>query len=983
MQESVISQTKTGNGHLETKRQSSLQAYFDVQTEMKTLESQPEVIAYKSQLNILTKVLQNRPEVFRGIFIQEGMRAIVEEFRKPALSREFTLALWDGLLEESIFGKAIMRFIWDLSVIGKVKLVKALDEYLSDRYPELKGVSKGWPLTSGIPIHERDPQERINDFNLVTNGYLGYVGKGYSLREIQLLVWLEVMRCNQCGDAPCQLGLEAPGKKEKLGGCPVEIHIPNVLKYLGQGKLIEAYQLISDFNPLPAITGRVCPQEKQCQGVCIRSSHPVDVGQIEAYIADRATDYTSKLPQNGIKVVNPWEKADKPPIAIVGSGPAGLINAFMHLQEGFPVAIFEAFHETGGVLRYGIPEFRLPNYLIDRVRSKIVELGGIIITNAIVGKEMTVQQLKNAGFQQVFVGVGAGLPKFMNIPGEHLNGIISANELLTRVNLMNAHHFGYETPIFEFGKKTIMVIGGGNVAMDAARVSKRLGRWAAFRELGVDEETLFRGITKQEMQEKGITEEKIRELEARVVIVYRRDKDSMPVRKEELRHALEEGIELMALRAPREFKGSSNGFVTKAILDVMELGDPDKSGRRSPIPSGKTEELEIDYVIMSLGNDSNPILTETESGIETSKRGTIVVDDAQGTSMKGVYAGGDAVTGGATVISAAGAGKKAAAHMQSLKLDKDTIKHLVRQAHDFLELARAPQRILDRKQLTDKIVEFEVYAPLIAHATQAGQFVRVMADGNGEYIPLTVADMDSERGTITMVIQEVGVSSQLINAKKKGQTFQIAGPLGRPSIVHQYKTGEQVVFVAGGAGLAPVYPILRKHLEKGNHATLIAGFRSADLVFWAGKDERINQLKEKYPEQLDVIFATDDGTYGIKGRVTEPLVDLLKNSPKTVKEVIAIGPGIMMKFVSQATEPFKVPTVVSLNSLMVDATGMCGACSIFFKKDSEGKQARKFVCVEGPEFDAHKVDWEIFLRRLNQYVELEIASRRRHEAWPG
>ncbi|MGD8934234.1 MAG: sulfide/dihydroorotate dehydrogenase-like FAD/NAD-binding protein, partial [Gammaproteobacteria bacterium] len=641
-----------------------------------------------------------------------------------------------------------------------------------------------------------------------------------------------------------------------------------------------------------------------------------------------------------------WAKAEKPPIAVVGSGPAGLINAYLLSKEGYPVTVFEAFHNLGGVLRYGIPEFRLPNYLIDDVVKKITTLGGKFVDNFIVGKTATLEELKRAGFWKIFVGTGAGLPRFMNVPGEHLNGIVSANEFLTRVNLMKANLDDYETPLPEVKGREIIVIGGGNTAMDAARTAKRLG--------------------------------------GHVTIVYRRTQEEMPARIEELHHALEEGIELKVLRAPREFSGNDkSNFVCHAILDVMELGEPDASGRRRPVATGETEQMEVDLAIMALGNASNPIVKDAEPGLKTSKWGTIEIKaGSQETSIDDVYTGGDANRGGSTAIRAAGDGQAAAREIAgTIPFSSDEIRSLVKHAEHYTELGQSPNRIVNKAVLAEGIVEFDVYAPLIARSARAGQFVRVLAWEKGELIPLTLADWDAEAGTINLVVQSLGSSSTYINNMEVGDELTgIAGPLGQPSKLHRYENGETAVFTAGGVGLPPVYPIMREHLRMGNHVTLISGFRTKDLMFWDQPDGRVGQLQTEYPDQLDVIYTTNDGTFGINGFVTDPLQEMLdkmnNGNGRTIGEVVTIGPPLMMRAVSDLTRRYGVKTVASLNSIMVDATGMCGACMVPVTID--GKMVRKHACIDGPELDSHLIDWDKFLPRFLQFRKQEDQNKARH-----
>ncbi|HEY3548336.1 MAG TPA: FAD-dependent oxidoreductase, partial [Propionicimonas sp.] len=560
---------------------------------------------------------------------------------------------------------------------------------------------------------------------------------------------------------------------------------------------------------MPDVTGRVCPQELQCQGVCLHKV-PMAIGQIEWFLPQR-----EKIVNPGgtaarfAGVPDPWQVADKPPVAIVGSGPSGLINAYLLAAEGFPVTVFEAFHALGGVLRYGIPEFRLPNDLIDDVAEKIELLGGKFVRNFVVGKTATLQDLRDAGFWKIFVGTGAGLPRFMNVPGEHLLNVMSANEFLTRVNLMQGLRSDYETPLPDTDGKDVIVIGGGNTAMDAARTARRLG--------------------------------------GNVTIVYRRTRSEMPARVEELHHALEEGIALKVLRSPTEFLGDDKtGFVRGATLEVMELGEPDESGRRRPVATSEVETIHADLVIMALGNSANPIIKDSEPRLAVSKWGTIETggEGSQETNLAGVFTGGDAARGGSTAIRAAGDGQAAAREIVgTIDVDAPTIRTMVRTAKAYSDLGATAQTILRKVELSPGIQEFTVHSPVIARSAQAGQFVRVLPRPDGELIPLTLADWDAEAGTICLVVQAMGTSSIEINQMEVGDAFTgIAGPLGRPSDLHRYPDDATVVFTAGGLGLPPVYPIMRRHLEIGNHVTLISGFRSKELMFWTADDERVGRL---------------------------------------------------------------------------------------------------------------------------------------------
>lgn len=923
----------------------------NTRSQIEALEQTAAVEDFHNQMALLRRRLLQQPAAFREMFIADGSNAIVWEFQQPELGAEFVRTFWELLLRDDDTSRVLMRFVWNVPLGLKRKFIRALDLHLSERYPVFKGLSENWPAENAIPPYVRDADERAKDFGLVNQGYLGYLNQGYSAREVELIVWLEALRDKQCEDRPCEIGLRVPGKFEPKGGCPVKIHIPKMLELLGTGRFREAMELIENCNPLPNVTGRVCPQELQCQGVCTHTKLPIEIGQIEWYLPQREKLVNAEgIAARFAGFPDPWQKAEKPPVAVVGSGPSGLINAYLLAAEGYPVTIFEAFHALGGVLRYGIPEFRLPNELIDDVVGKIKLLGGKFVANFVVGKTATIADLKQAGFWKVFVGTGAGLPRFMNVPGEHLINVMSANEFLTRVNLMQGLSDEYETPLPETRGKEVIVIGAGNTAMDSARTARRLG--------------------------------------GNVTIVYRRTRAEMPVRVEELHHAIEEGIQIKVLRAPREFVGDDKThFVTHAMLDVMDLGEPDASGRRSPVPTGEVEPMKVDLVIMALGNTPNPIIRESEPTLKTTRWGTIAVGQeglqaSQQTSLPGVYSGGDAARGGSTAIRAAGDGQAAAREIVGeMNLSPEQIRAMVDKASHYTQLGTAPQTIVKRSELADNIVELIVHSPLVAKAARAGQFVRVLPWAHGELIPLTLADWDADAGTICLVVQAMGTSSSEINKMAVGDAFAgIAGPLGRPSDLRRYEGKQTVVFTAGGVGLPPVYPIMREHLRLGNHVTLIAGFRNADLLFWTRDDERVGRLKAEYGDQLDVIYTSNDGSFGVKGFVTGPLEEMLKanqkKSGRQIAEVVTIGPPLMMRAVSDLTKSYGVKTVASLNSIMVDATGMCGACMV--PVTIAGKMVRKHACVDGPEIDSHLIDWDKFLPRFGQFKPQELASRIKH-----
>lgn len=574
--------------------------------------------------------------------------------------------------------------------------------------------------------------------------------------------------------------------------------------------------------------------------------------------------------------------------------------------------------------------------------EKIEALGGKFVRNFVVGKTATLAELKDAGFAHIFVGSGAGLPRFMNVPGEHLLNVMSANEFLTRVNLMQGHRDGYQTPLPACRGKQVMVVGGGNTAMDAARTARRLG--------------------------------------GHVTICYRRTRDEMPARVEELEHALEEGVRLAALRSPSEFIGDDRtGFVRAATLEVMALGEPDASGRRRPVATGETETVDADLVIMALGNSANPIIRDSEPDLIVTTAGALeLTESSQATSLDGVYSGGDATRGGSTAVKAAGDGQAAAREIREASLlPAAEIRHMVSTARTYSETAAARNVITGRRQLGPAIVELEVYAPVIARAAQPGQFVRVLGEPKGELIPLTLADWDAKAGTIVLVIQAMGTSTRAINQLQVGDELAgIAGPLGQASQIEPVPEGHTVVFTAGGVGLPPVYPIAREHLRIGNHVTLIAGFRTAEALFWVGQGERVDALQAEFGDQLDVVYTSNDGSFGIEGFVTVPLKEMLeanqRGEQRPIAAITTIGPPLMMRSVSDLSKPYGVPTWASLNSIMVDATGMCGACMV--PVVVRGRLVRKHACIDGPELEAHSIDWDKFLPRFNLFKTQEAES---------
>lgn len=455
------------------------------------------------------------------------------------------------------------------------------------------------------PMPSQDPLVRAHNFEEVTLGY------------DEATAIDEALRCLNCKQMPC------------VSGCPVNIHIPEFIAKVKEGDFEGAYQVITKSSSLPAVCGRVCPQELQCESKCVRGikGEPVGIGRLERFVADWHNAHSSEIPV--------CEPANGHKVAVVGAGPSGLTCAGDLAKKGYAVTVFEALHAAGGVLVYGIPEFRLPKSIVQKEVDNLTAMGVDIQTNMVIGKTLTVDELFAQGYEAIFIGSGAGLPRFMGIPGEGYKGVYSANEFLTRSNLMKAYRQDSATPIMKGGK--VAVVGGGNVAMDAARTALRLGA-------------------------------------EKVYIVYRRSMEELPARREEVEHAMEEGIEFKLLHNPVEILGyedpenrrnPKNGCVTGMRCIRMELGEPDERGRRKPIPvEGSEFILEVDTVIMSIGTSPNPLIKMTTVGLDVNRHGGIIVEESTGkTTRDGVYAGGDAVTGAATVISAMGAGKVAAKAM--------------------------------------------------------------------------------------------------------------------------------------------------------------------------------------------------------------------------------------------------------------------------------------------------------------------------------
>ena len=529
----------------------------------------PEFDAHQVDFDeMLSRLRQYKDEELRGVGVQE------------LKSLEVTS---EPLNEKSVASKLLNR--------GEVSS-KPLNAF--------EGTAKDRVAISRVKMNELEPEDRIKSLYAEVN-------QGLTFEQAVT----EAHRCLNCKNPTC------------VEGCPVNINIPGFIKQLEIGNVAGAADIIAESSTLPAVCGRVCPQEKQCESRCIHlkmGKEAVAIGYLERFVADNGS-------RVGGDFVNRLSGEVGKKIAVVGSGPAGLAFAGDMAKYGYDVTVFEALHEIGGVLKYGIPEFRLPNRIVDKEIDGLRALGVTFQTDTIIGKTLSMSDLQEKGYEGVFVGSGAGLPRFMGIPGENLNGVMSCNEYLTRVNLMNAASDESDTPILK--AKKVAVIGGGNTAMDAVRTAKRLGA-------------------------------------ERAIVVYRRSEEEMPARVEEVRHAKEEGIEFMTLHNPIEYHADKNGRVKEAVLQVMELGEPDESGRRSPVAvEGRTITIEVDEVIVSVGVSPNPLIPSSVKGLDVSKRGTIVVNDQMQSSIPTLFAGGDIVRGGATVILAMADGRKAAKEMHA------------------------------------------------------------------------------------------------------------------------------------------------------------------------------------------------------------------------------------------------------------------------------------------------------------------------------
>ncbi|MGD0200693.1 MAG: NADPH-dependent glutamate synthase [Bryobacteraceae bacterium] len=722
----------------------------------------------------------------------------------------------------------------------------------------------------------------------------------------QAQAYVEALRCLNCRDPKC------------IEACPLHIDIKSFIAHMVEGDYAAAFQNISEYTPFPGICGRVCQCELYCQKACLLGHpktklEPVAIGALERFLADHARltgdqRLPPAAPPNGMRV------------ALVGSGPASLIAAFDLVRKGYRVTIFEALHKLGGVLAYGIPPFRLPREIIDEELDRLRGLGVEFRTNFSVGKTEGVEELFAEGYAAVFIGTGAGLPHLMGIPGENLVGVYTANEFLTRINLMQAYQFpASDTPV-RVGRRTI-VVGGGNSAMDAARWAKRLG--------------------------------------SESMIMFRRGRAELRARQEEIEHAEQEGVIFEFLAVPVRLFGDENGLVHEVECIRMRLGEADDSGRPSPVPiAGSEFRIEVDTVVMAIGQSPNPTVQRATPQLLT-KRGKIVADEGGQTSLPSVYAGGDVVRGGATVILAMRDGRVAA----------EAIDRALQAAPPAVRVSGQPEeeprgfRIVSKRLLTPEIARLEIEAPHIARRWRPGQFIILRPTPESERIPLTLVDGDPARGTIQLIVQALGKTSRETVALEVGAVIpDLLGPLGQPSAIERLG---HVLCVAGGVGTAEVLPVARAFHQAGNRVTVLAGARSQAHIIL---DEDLRAAAD------EVFWATDDGSAGLHGTVVD-LMRWWKQEQGVTAPVAAahvIGPIPMMRAAAALTREWGVKTFASVNPIMVDGTGMCGGCRLTVG----GKVV--FACVDGPEFDAHQVDFDELLRRTRAYRDQEQLALERH-----
>jgi glutamate synthase (NADPH/NADH) small chain len=744
-----------------------------------------------------------------------------------------------------------------------------------------------------LPV--RSPEERVKG--------APEVALGFSKEQVQI----EALRCLQCKDPVC------------VQACPLHINIKSFIGLMAQGEFEAAFQKISEESPFPGICGRVCQHELFCEKSCLlgKKLEPVAIGSLERFAADQHSGMESPAPASD-------PKAPGARVALIGSGPASLIAAYDLVRNGYRVTVFEALHKLGGVLAYGIPNFRLPRNILNEEIDRLRKMGVEFRKDVIVGRTYSVEELFAEGFAAVFLGTGAGLPHLMNIPGENLIGVYTANEFLTRLNLMEAFRFPEtDTPV-RVGARTV-VVGGGNSAMDAARWARRMG--------------------------------------SDTTIMFRRGRAELRARMEEVEHAEEEGVHFEFLAAPTRLFGDEKGILHEMECIRMKLGEVDDSGRPSPVPmEGSEYRVPVDTVVMAIGQSPNPTVQRATPQLVT-KRGKIVVDSQGQTSMARVFAGGDVVRGGATVILAMRDGRAAAAAIHTALQDPPPEAATGTDAglKSGTTIPRTENRILSKHLITPEIVWFEVEAPGIARHWQAGQFVIVRPRADSERIPLTLVDGNAEKGSITLVVQGVGKTSRVLVGMEPSEALaDLLGPLGQAATIENVG---HVVCIAGGVGVAELLPVARAFRRAGNRVTALCGARSKAQIIL---DEELRASAD------EVEWATDDGSAGMHGTVVDLMRAWKARQTSPVGAAHVIGPIPMMRYASALTREWGVHTMASLNPIMVDGTGMCGGCRV-----TVGDQV-KFACVDGPEFDAHKVDFDELTRRTRAYLDQERLTREAH-----
>ena len=724
------------------------------------------------------------------------------------------------------------------------------------------------------------------------------VALGFSLDQTRV----EALRCLNCKDPKC------------IEACPLHIDIKSFIARMVEGDFGAAFEKINETNPFPGICGRVCQHELYCETACLMVKAklaPVAIGSLERFAADHYR-------QSGELRLPPVAAPNGLRVALVGSGPASLIAAYDLVRKGYRVTVFEALHELGGVLAYGIPPFRLPREIIREEIERLRTLGVEFRRDFIVGRTETVQELFAQGFSAIFLGTGAGLPHLMGIPGENLIGVYTANEFLTRINLMQAYQFPKsDTPVL-VGANTV-VVGGGNSAMDAARWAKRLGSHST--------------------------------------ILFRRGRVELKARLEEIEHAEEEGVHFEFLAAPVGLFGDEKGHLREMECIRMELGEVDESGRRSPVPiPGSEYRAPVDTIVMAIGQSPNPTVQRATPQLITS-RGKIVIDQAGQTSLPKVFAGGDVVRGGATVILAMHDGRIAAE-----AIDRALQSERAVESGDGQPATReAGNRILAKRMLTPEIAWLEIEAPEIARHWKPGQFVILRPTEASERIPLTLVDGDALRGSIQLVVQALGKTSRQTVALEVGERLpDLLGPLGQPATIEKIGT---VLCIAGGVGTAELLPVARAFRQAGNHVIALCGARSTAHIIL---DAELRAAAD------EVYWATDDGSGEFKGTVVDLMRAWKERTAVTPGTAHVIGPIPMMRAAAALTREWGVPTFASLNPIMVDGTGMCGGCRV-----TVGNKVR-FACVDGPEFDAHQVDFDELTRRTRAYLDQERQALEQH-----